>query len=144
MKGSAEMKNKYKVNGDATIIYISYKNEIIETIIDTEDLEKIKAFPNTWHAHYDNNVKNYYISGAYICDGRIVNVQLHRLVMNTPKTLMVDHKNHNTVDNRKYNLRNVTNYENSQNMIKDNIYKNGKTAEHIEMKKKRQQLKKAI
>jgi len=138
------MKNEYKVNGDITMIFIKYKDKIIETMIDTEDLEKVKEFPNTWHARYEKNVRNYYISGTYVDNGKIINIQIHRLIMNTPEGLMVDHINHNTIDNRKYNLRNVEPFQNSQNMIKDNIYNNGKTAKHIEMKKKRQQLRKVI
>ena len=40
---------------------------------------------------------------------------LHRLVLDCPKGLVVDHINHNTLDNRKCNLRAITRAENYYN-----------------------------
>lgn len=40
---------------------------------------------------------------------------MHRLIMNTPSNLVTDHQNHNTLDNRKCNLRNCTRQENNRN-----------------------------
>lgn len=42
-------------------------------------------------------------------------VRLHRLVANTPEGLFTDHKNHDRLDNRKSNLRIVTQAENMAN-----------------------------
>lgn len=42
-------------------------------------------------------------------------VRLHRLLMNCPDEMDVDHKNHNTYDNRKSNLRIVTRTQNNMN-----------------------------
>lgn len=39
-------------------------------------------------------------------------VRMHRLIVNATKGTYVDHKNHNTLDNRKENLRVCTNQEN--------------------------------
>lgn len=103
------MKNTFEIKDDYVEIIVNYKGEEKRTKIDKEDLDKARAFPKTWH--YCNG----YIQST---DSLCRNVSLHRLVMDTPKDLVVDHINHDTLDNRKANLRNVTPMENAQNMIR--------------------------
>ena len=40
---------------------------------------------------------------------------MHRVIMNTPLDLQVDHKDHDTLNNQKFNLRNCTSSQNQQN-----------------------------
>lgn len=48
--------------------------------------------------------------------------RLHRLVTNCPEDMVVDHKNHNRLDNRKSNLRICTVKENNQNIKRKGYY----------------------
>ncbi len=83
------------------------------TLIDVEDLERIKGYG--WYATA-NVMGGYYAKAATRHeDGRRTNVYLHRLVANAPQGMQVDHINHDTLDNRKTNLRVVTKAENEQN-----------------------------
>jgi len=50
--------------------------------------------------------------------GRIRSVYLHREIMKPPKGLLVDHRNSNTLDNRRANLRLATHSQNSANKRK--------------------------
>ncbi len=43
------------------------------------------------------------------------NIRMHKLIMNTPSDMVTDHKNHNRLDNRRINLRIVTQKENARN-----------------------------
>ena len=43
------------------------------------------------------------------------NIQMHRLIANTPPNLQTDHINRNKLDNRRKNLRSLTNQQNSFN-----------------------------
>ena len=43
---------------------------------------------------------------------------MHRLIMGDPRGIYIDHVNHNTLDNRRENLRLATNQENQRNQLK--------------------------
>jgi hypothetical protein len=79
------------------------------TIVDDEDFEYLNQWK--WWADYDSHTKSF--RPARTCNGSTL--FMHRVIMQTPKGLFVDHINHNTLDNRKENLRNVTNSQNQMN-----------------------------
>lgn len=101
------MKNAYKINGEYTIIYVKRKGKIYEVLIDTEDLELVSDFKGTWHL--DNR--------GYIKRTISQRVELmHRLIMNPPNNMVVDHIDGNKLNNRKHNLRIVKPSQNTQNI----------------------------
>ena len=51
-------------------------------------------------------------------NGRRKKIRMHRQILNAPADKLVDHINHNGLDNRKANLRIVTNMQNSWNKRK--------------------------
>lgn len=88
--------------------------KVVEVQIDDEDYDRISDY--SWNACYNKNIKNYYITHSYKENGKSKNLFLHRLIMNCPEGMVVDHINHDTTDNRKQNLRIVTQKENMQNL----------------------------
>ena len=105
------MKNKFTIIND--YVEIELQNNL-KTLIDLEDLERVKTMG--WYAKYDSHTNGYYVCGG--SDG----VRLHRLVMDTPSNMVVDHIDRNTLDNRKSNLLNTDNAGNMKNLSirKDN------------------------
>jgi len=96
----------------------------ISVLIDDEDYEKIKDY--TWFATKKNN--DFYITHSMRSEYNLrSSIRLHRIIMNCPKNKMVDHINHDTLDNRKCNLRICTHSENIRNSRKrkntSSIYK---------------------
>jgi len=73
-------------------------------IVDDEDFEKIRKLK--WHAINDG--KTFYA-------GNWKHLLLHRFITNCPKNLIIDHLNHNGLDNRKENLKICTYNENNKN-----------------------------
>jgi hypothetical protein len=63
-------------------------------------------------------VKKYYwyVVQNYVHKGSGNKISLHRYLLNAPKDYVVDHWNHNTVDNRRINLRLCTRVENHKNI----------------------------
>lgn len=47
-------------------------------------------------------------------------IRMHRVIMNTPKGMGTDHRNHNGLDNKESNLRICTNAENQHNQTLQN------------------------
>lgn len=113
------MKNEYEIRGDVTAIIInSPKHGRIETLISTEKLERAMEFPNAWGVRFDKRMESFYVSGNLFSPGEIKykrTVSLHRWVTQSSEKMVVDHINHQTLDNTDNNLRVITHSENMQN-----------------------------
>jgi hypothetical protein len=84
-------------------------------IVDDEDFERVNKYK--WYAYYDKRGKTWY-SRRHVKNTHNSTISMHRFIMNDPKGFQVDHKNHNTLDNRKENLRKCTHQENCFNRRK--------------------------
>ncbi len=81
------------------------------TIIDAEDLELVSQ--HKWFASRGQNTD--YALRKQRIDGRQQTVSLHRVLLNAPEGMHVDHLNGDGLDNRKANLRLCTRSENRRN-----------------------------
>ena len=81
-------------------------------IIDSEDFERINK--HKWYTFYDN--WNWYaVRNIRKVNGKRTMQRMHRVIMNCPEGLEIDHRNHDTLDNRKCNLRICTHAQNHYN-----------------------------
>ena len=90
-----------------------------QVFVDTEDLEKILSY-NTWNISKRGCVVCYSETGSR--SNRLRRVyKLHRVIMDAPDDMLVDHINRDPLDNRKVNLRICTQMYNGRNLsIKSN------------------------
>lgn len=100
--------NTYEKYNDYILLIINRDNEQYNVLIDIDDYDKIKKYK--WCISHDG-----YVVGTLENKKQ---VKLHRYIMNCPNELVVDHINHNKLDNRKSNLRIATVQENSMNQRK--------------------------
>ena len=89
-------------------------------IVDDDDYQELNKF--NWHFHQGYASRNVTISGKQKTQ------RMHRFVTNCPDGFDVDHENHDTLDNRKSNLRVCSNSENGRNQkvrtySKSSVYK---------------------
>lgn len=89
----------------------SPKYGLINILLDDEDYKKIEKDFNNLNWTITKNRNKFYVQKRV--NGK--NIYLHRYIMNCPKGKYVDHINHNTLDNRKENLRITTNANNLRN-----------------------------
>jgi hypothetical protein len=92
-----------------------YLGENEWTIVDPMDYYWLRKY--NWYL--GGNGKNYYaFTNIKTCPGKTKIVGMHRLIINPPEYLLVDHRNNNTLDNRHANLRLATHSQNACNRPK--------------------------
>lgn len=80
-------------------------------IIDDEDFAIISLFK--WYALKQ---KQYYYAATVVYTGNErIHLPMHRLLANVPKGDFTDHRNGDTLDNRKHNIRKCTPLQNAHN-----------------------------
>ena len=99
--------NKYDLSGEYGILYLSNGKQVL---FDIEDYDLIKDY-------YWQENKYGYIVSQIECNGSIIGLRIHRLIMGLKSDdhRVVDHIRHNLLDNRKSQLRIVTYSQNGQN-----------------------------
>lgn len=81
-------------------------------LLDDEDYDKIVKMGKWCVRKVSNRNSLYYFQHRI---NRNCLVEMHRFIVNCPKDKYVDHINHNTLDNRKENLRICSNADNIRN-----------------------------
>lgn len=122
------MRNTYEIRGRVTAIIInSRKYGRQETLISTDTFERIMEFPNSWYVKWSKCTNSFYVQANMVREnGKKSMVFLHRWITNAPNGMVVDHINHNTLDNTVDNLRVVTHLENARN--RKGAQRNNKTS----------------
>ena len=130
------MSNKIIYSQDyAELIVNSPKYGQHRVLIDIEDVEKLSSF--NWYVKYLR--KNFYIC-AHLSGTKKTKktILMHRLITNALENQHVDHISHNTLDNRKQNLRACSHSENMQNKNKYKTNKSGVIGQaHIQVEKQK-------
>jgi hypothetical protein len=112
------IKNRHEIRGNKAIIFLERRYaKTLRAVIDVDDLEKAQSITGKWLATYTNHTN--YVITVEVIDGKKVTTPLHRfLYEHIPEGLVVDHINHDTLDNRRSkNLRVVTVGENARNRM---------------------------
>jgi hypothetical protein len=96
--------NDYEVV-DSESVYIilrdKYGRKSEKTLIDRDDLDRVINSLHSW-VYYFHEGEHYAVANTK--NGRIY---LHNFIMNTPEDTVTKYVTHNTLDNRKSNLKNV-------------------------------------
>ena len=70
-------------------------------IIDDEDYDRVAQYK--WRAVWGGRC--FYAVHMFWNKGKRYEIRMHRFIMNAPKSILVDHRNYDGLDNRKENLR---------------------------------------
>lgn len=100
------------------ILTVGNKN----VLIDDEDFEVVSQYK--WFINKDSGKNLFYVRSTRAING-VRGMRLHRLLTNATTGTVVDHINHNTMDNRKSNLRVLPN--NRANLLNRKINSNNKS-----------------
>jgi hypothetical protein len=94
-----------KENNIAKIELTRRDEESLWTIIDLDDLERVLNFPYTWSASYRKNSDSWYATASIYKPKTTMSLNYFIAKVDQNSDLCVDHFNHDTLDNRKENLR---------------------------------------
>ena len=118
-KGQRQFNNIELFENHAEIIINSPKYGEKRVLIDLDDVEKCKQYKWAVRAQKNKIGTNFYVVASVPIDDKQnfkgTEIKIHRFITNCPDDMVIDHINHDTLDNRKQNLRVCTSKENSVN-----------------------------
>lgn len=127
------MRNRYSINeenNEVTIYLTNRKGEQFETFINIEDFDKANSRDGTYFASFRSDVLQYYCCITNYC-GQIDGIAkykteyLHRIIFDIQDTkIRIDHEDHDSLNNRRSNLRvsnDLLNIKNRKGANKNNI-----------------------
>lgn len=82
-------------------------------LVDDDDFDYLNQWK--WCALHMHKTNWYAVRSSSRIDGKSKTVLMHRLILDVPKNLVIDHLNGDGLDNRRGNLRICTSRENSRN-----------------------------
>lgn len=95
-------------------------------LVDDDDFKELNQ--HKWYASLNTGTNSFYaVRSIGLKCGKWVKLRMNRIVMSCDIDLCIDHINHNTLDNRKLNLRIVTKSQNGMNQRRRNTNKSGIT-----------------
>lgn len=80
-------------------------------VVDDEDYPLLAALK--WSAL--KSKRTWYARTVVYLNGRAINLQMHRLILRTPRGAQIDHTDHDGLNNCRHNLRSATPSQNCQN-----------------------------
>ena len=104
--------NPFRIFKDTAIVGLTDKSGFVvsEFLVDICDLDLVLTY-GRWSRVIDRRTGRYYVQNV-TTRGTVL---LHRLLTDAPKSLVVDHKNHDGLNNRRSNLRVCEIGHNNQN-----------------------------
>ena len=93
------------------------------TIVDDEDYEWLNQY--SWHANYNRHTDSYYAErNSKLSNGKRSIISMHRQILGLEKgdKRQGDHIHHDTLDNRRSELRIVTHRQNKINCKSKNLH----------------------
>lgn len=103
--------NDYIIEGDIVTILTNKRNgETFKILVDKSDLQKLIDLNNHWNLTWARNIHGYYAkhSITFLNENKQrkqTTIMMHRFLMDAKEEDVIDHINHNGLDNRKCNLR---------------------------------------
>src|SRR5262245_41177100 len=84
--------------------------------VDREDWDSLELGRYTWNAKAHDRGKVYAVANVWVPEWKKqVGVKMHRLILNAPPSIEVDHIDENGLNNQRSNLRLATTPQNQQN-----------------------------
>lgn len=118
---SCRSRNSFSISENCVEIDVSTR-KIPDAVckVDKDDVDLLISGKCRWHAHV-GNTGLVYVEGRW--NGKLV--LIHRIIMDAPCGMQVDHIDGDTLNNCKSNLRLVSNSDNRKNMAIDRRSKTG-------------------